>query len=130
MQYQLCMPGVKYQTVKQTYDNFMCYSGIALAELVSSVPRRSWNDSDYSAFRFSVLSRMNASRLEQCDICCDISQQVHNTNLKHIKQGHPLGHPASIFGKYLFGKYLTSRIFGTFVVKFLACLPLLGFSNI
>ena len=26
--------------------------------------------------------------------------------------------------------YLRSRIFGTFVVKFLACLPLLGFSNI
>jgi len=25
---------------------------------------------------------------------------------------------------------LRSRIFGTFVVKFLACLPLLGFSNI
>ena len=25
---------------------------------------------------------------------------------------------------------LTSRIFGTFVVKFLACLPFLGFSNI
>ena len=25
---------------------------------------------------------------------------------------------------------LTSRIFGIFVVKFLACLPLLGFSNI
>ena len=24
---------------------------------------------------------------------------------------------------------LRSRIFGTFVVKFLACLPLLGFSN-
>ena len=36
-------------------------------------------------------------------------------------------HPTSIFGKYLFGR---SRIFGTFVVKFLACLPLLGFSNI
>ena len=26
--------------------------------------------------------------------------------------------------------HLRSRIFGTFVVKFLACLPLLGFSNI
>ena len=26
--------------------------------------------------------------------------------------------------------YLRSRIFGAFVVKFLACLPLLGFSNI
>ena len=25
---------------------------------------------------------------------------------------------------------LRSRIFGTFIVKFLACLPLLGFSNI
>ena len=25
---------------------------------------------------------------------------------------------------------LRSRVFGTFVVKFLACLPLLGFSNI
>ena len=33
------------------------------------------------------------------------------------------GHPTSIFGKYLFGlDDLKSRIFGTFVVKFLACL--------
>ena len=29
---------------------------------------------------------LNVSRLEQCDICCDISQQDHSTmNLKHIK---------------------------------------------
>ena len=28
------------------------------------------------------------------------------------------------------GDDLKSRIFGTFLVKFLACLPLLGFSNI
>ena len=36
----------------------------------------------------------------------------------------------SIFGKYLFGRRdLRCRIFGAFVVKFLACLPLLGFSN-
>ena len=41
------------------------------------------------------------------------------------------GHPTSIFGKY-FGSEddLRSRILETFVVKFLACLPLLGFSNI
>ena len=42
------------------------------------------------------------------------------------------GHPRSIFGKYLFGcseDDLRSRMFGTFVVKFLACPPLLGFSN-
>ena len=40
------------------------------------------------------------------------------------------GHPTSIFGKYLFEDDLRSRIFGTFFIKFLACLPLLGFSNI
>ena len=37
------------------------------------------------------------------------------------------GHPTSIFGKYLSEDDLRSRIFGTFVVKFLLCLPLLGF---
>ena len=79
------MKEVKNQTVKQTYDDFICHAGTALAELVSSVPRRNQNDSDYSVFRFSEQSRMNASRLEQCDICRDISQQFHNTNLKHIK---------------------------------------------
>ena len=79
------MPEVKNQAVKQTYDDFICYAGTALAELVFSVPRRNRNDSDYSVFRFSKLSRMNTSRLEQSDICGDISQQVHNTNLKHIK---------------------------------------------
>ena len=40
-------------------------------------------------------------------------------------------HPTSIFVKYLFGTDdLRSRIFETFFFKFLACLPLLGFSNI
>ena len=43
------------------------------------------------------------------------------------------GHPESIFGKYyLFrGRFEVREFsFGTFVVKFRACLPLLGFSNI
>ena len=40
------------------------------------------------------------------------------------------GHPTSIFGKYLFEDDLRSRISGTFFIQFLACLPLLGFSNI
>ena len=78
------MPEVTNQIVKQTYDDFICYAGTALAELVSSVPRKNRNDSACSVFRFSEQSRMNASRLEQCDVCCD-SRQVHNTNLKHIK---------------------------------------------
>ena len=41
------------------------------------------------------------------------------------------GHPTTVFGKNICSEDdLRSRIFGTFVVKFLACLPLLGFSNI
>ena len=40
------------------------------------------------------------------------------------------GHPTTIFGKYPVREDdLRSRIFGTFVVKFLACLPLPGLSN-
>ena len=38
------------------------------------------------------------------------------------------GYPTLIFAIYLEDE-LRSRIFGTFVVKFLACLTLLGFSN-
>ena len=44
----------------------------------------------------------------------------------HRKQGHP----TSTFGKSCSEDDLGSRIFVTFVVKFIACLPLLGFSNI
>ena len=41
------------------------------------------------------------------------------------------GHPTAIFGENICSEDdLGTRIFGTFVVKFLACLPLLGFSNI
>ena len=41
------------------------------------------------------------------------------------------GHPTTISGKNICSEDdLRSRIFETFVVKFLACLPLLGFSNI
>ena len=39
------------------------------------------------------------------------------------------GYPTTIFGNVCSEDDLRSRIFGTFVVKFLACLPLLGFSN-
>ena len=36
------------------------------------------------------------------------------------------GHPTSIFGNICSEDDLRSRIFGTFFVKFIACLPLLG----
>ena len=46
-------------------------------------------------------------------------------------QAEALKAEASIFGKYICSEEdLRCTIFGTFVVKFLACLPLLGFSNI
>ena len=44
---------------------------------------------------------------------------------------HITGTPNDNFWKISVRKYdLRSRIFGTFVVKFLACMPLLGFSNL
>ena len=43
----------------------------------------------------------------------------------------PTGAPNDNFRKDICSEDdLSTRIFGTFVVKFLACLPLLGFSNI
>ena len=50
-----------------------------------------------------------------------------NTIATHFKAGAPKDN----FRKNIRSEDdLRSRIFGTFVVKFLACLPLLGFSNI
>ena len=47
------------------------------------------------------------------------------------KQKHDSGAPNANFRENICSEDdLRSRIFGTFVVKFLACLPLLGFSNI
>jgi len=57
---------------------------------------------------------------------CLIPFQSEVRERENIEQGHP----TTIFGKYLFGRRFEIRIFGTFVVKFLTCLPLLGFSNI
>ena len=50
---------------------------------------------------------------------------------KRFKNNHLTGAPNDNFRKNICSEDdLRSRIFGTFVVKFLACLPLLGFSNI
>ena len=50
-------------------------------ELVISLPWRNRND---SAFKFSELSRINASLTRAEEV--DILQQVHSINLKPIKQ--------------------------------------------
>ena len=56
----------------------------------------------------------------------------HLRNLSHYTPWHCAGAPNVNFRKiYICSEDdLTSRIFGTFVLKFLACLPVLGFSNI
>ena len=53
--------------------------------------------------------------------------QPHSLSVKYIWSGAPNGN----FRENICSEDdLRTRIFGTFVVKFLACLPLLGFSNI
>ena len=49
----------------------------------------------------------------------------------YIEHGHTTGAPNDNFRKNICSEDdLRSRIFGTFVIKFIACLLLLGFSNI
>ena len=71
-----------------------------------------------------------------CSIVIDNSPHVNAENCKlynavskRVHDGFQ-GHSTYTFGKYLLEDDLRSSIFGTFVVKFLACLPLVGFSNI
>ena len=53
--------------------------------------------------------------------------QPHSLSVKYTWSGAPNGN----FRENICSEDdLRTRIFGTFVVKFLACLPLLGFSNI
>ena len=58
--------------------------------------------------------------LKQACVACMFSFPLSDHMMFTRKQGLP----TSILAD------LRSRIFGTFLVKFLACLPLLGFSNI
>ena len=76
-----------------------------------------WNLSG-SIFTWYYLFSMTFSRLS-------LSVKSYGETIQ-MKQGHP----TSIFQNICSEDDLRSRILGTFVVKFLACLPLLGFSNI
>ena len=76
------VPGVKNQTMKQTYDDPTCYAGTALTELVffSSLEKAKW-------FSVQVIgatyNECNKAKVEEL---IDISQQVHSTNCEHIKE--------------------------------------------
>ena len=53
-----------------------------------------------------------------------------NLTLWGQRENRSQGHPKTIFGQIICSEEdLRSRIFGSFSEKFIACLPLLGFSN-
>ena len=61
----------------------------------------------------------------------DIALYVHPKDSRRSHLRAITGAPNGNFREDICSKDdLRTRIFGTFVVKFLACLPLLGFSNI
>ena len=72
----------------------------------------------FFCFLFSFLNAVRYKKPYRCIICCFVF--LYNS-----------GAPKGNFRETICSEdELRTRIFGTFVVKFLACLPLLGFSNI
>ena len=60
----------------------------------------------------------------------EVNINIHASHLERTSAVKP-GAPNDNFRKNICAEDdLRSRIFGAFVVKFLACLPVLGFSNI
>ena len=68
--------------MKQTYDHPICYAGNALTELLffSSLEKPKW-------FSVQVIgATSNECNKAKAEELVDISQQVHSTNCKHIKE--------------------------------------------
>ena len=63
--------------------------------------------------------------------CTQVGAQNYMQDFASVSQINFQGHPTTIFGKCLFRRRFEIQNFRNifFVVKFLACLPLLGFSN-
>ena len=91
--------------------------------MLTIVPGQKWKD-----LRTTLSPTFSAFKIKQVCMCLLNILSVYNKTFRYtrLKQGHP----TAIFGKYLFGRRFEISNFGTFVVKFLACLPLLRFSNI
>ena len=68
---------------------------------------------------------MSSSILTKPDICCDACHTMREL-INHFIRGNQRQFSEKIYSE----DDLRSSIFGTFVVRSLACLPLLGFSNI
>ena len=102
---------------------FYGFAPESLAELFEVISRRFGFSTDVA----SIIELMYLVPLLFGGICVLKDANItHAILLKCLIQGHP----TTIFGNICAEDDLRSRIFGTFVVKFLVCLPLLGFSNI
>ena len=143
----ICFRLALWPTLRQKFMNFLTL--FSLVEASSRYCRDSHNFLTFlttrlqiSWFLGNIILKRNVSWLNQngnvycCSIVPDNSPHVNAENCKlynavskRVHDGFQ-GHSTYTFGKYLLEDDLRSSIFGTFVVKFLACLPLVGFSNI
>ena len=92
-----------------------------------------WNSTMKNVFIIQTLDRMQYSTILQYKLHSFNIQDDRSTRglFKKFPRSPIPGAPNDNFRKNICSEDdLRSRIFGTFVVKFLACLPLLGFSNI
>ena len=73
---------------------------------------------------------MVALKSNNCHCICSLQPRGQNNLMVTLKSKNT-GAPNGNFRENICSEDdLRSRIFGTFAVKFLACLPLVGFSNI
>ena len=93
--------------------------------IIKGTPRR-YNEAECNLRRaYSDLFRIT----NPCYLRIQFSRQTPGTSV--FLDSNASGAPNDNFRKNICSEDdLRSRIFGTFVVKFLACLPLLGFSDI
>ena len=88
-----------------------------------------WNETSTYWLVFGVV--LVAAWPFQAEDLSPLAPGIPNWTVKFCPFSHSQGHPTSIFGKYPFGRrFEIYNVPGTFFVKFLACLALLGFSNI
>ena len=109
-------------------DSYCMY--FAPLDPVYASPNKFWNEQKLARFRLSF-TRDPRKRARFCPDQKYIWTRVNNTAICKSIWTVPSGAPNGNFRENICSEDdLRSRIFGAFVVKFLACLPLLGFSNI
>ena len=104
---------------------FSCSKGASLSDISAKV----WHP--FISFPLAVISSTLRPILWPCQMHTNMSIFPTLKYIANLEKVPLSGAPNDNFRENICSEDdLRSRIFGTFVVKFLACLPLLGFSNI